>query len=33
MFSWSLIGRMVAGWYGTCRLWGQDLDLLVTAIR
>jgi len=23
MFSWSLIGRMFAGWYGTCRLWGR----------
>ena len=23
MFSWNLIGRMFAGWYGTCRLWGR----------
>lgn len=21
MFSWNPIGRMFAGWYGTCRLW------------
>lgn len=26
MFSWNLIGRMFAGWYGTCRLWGRPID-------